>query len=329
MMPWRDTICFNLSQCNVTWFGDLHNMSKPSQARLTRLIVFLAASLSFALPTSLQAGEKFPSGGKVESGDCINGFGRIVWGKGEEKTGGLKEGSYYEGYFKNKLPNGYGKLYWSATGVFYFGEFKDGKEHGMGTVRWPDGQGYTGEYRDGEPAGAGFTVSANGDWRVHRDGDENGLILNAKGGLEREDIYSVTPTKDAKAAGGILIPADLDACFKELIAMLAPELVEKMRAGTEDDMIQHHFGLGLWMRNNWGLWGGSHLAKWFNARGIEHPDDMSGIILDSFWRYLNKKPVQLDEQIQGYKEFWEKQKADEQEDAPTRDVSDTKAQDAK
>ena len=105
----------------------------------------------------------------------------------------------------------------------------------------------------------------------------------------------------------IYIPRDLDDCFARLEEILQPEDVEMMKSGTEDDMIQYHFGLGMWMRNNWGLWGDSRLARWFNAQGIQHPDDMSGIILDSFWRHLNEKPIHLKEQIEHYQDYWKEQ----------------------
>lgn len=62
------------------------------------------------------------------------------------------------------------------------------------------------------------------------------------------------------------------------------------------------------MRNNWGLWSGSRLAKYFNEMGIFHPDDMSGIILTSFHRHLNGKDLQLDQQIKYYQEYWEREK---------------------
>ena len=112
----------------------------------------------------------------------------------------------------------------------------------------------------------------------------------------------------------IYIPQDLDDCFVQLKKLLKSEDIEKMRGGTEEDMNQYHFGLGMWMRNTWGLWGGSRLAKWFNAQGIKHPDDMSGIILDSFWRYLNKKPIKLDKQIKYYQDYWKKQEKIQPED---------------
>jgi hypothetical protein len=74
-----------------------------------------------------------------------------------------------------------------------------------------------------------------------------------------------------------------------------------------------HFGFGLWMRNNWQLWGGSRLSKYFNSLEIYHPDDMSGIILVSYHRYLNNKDIQLDEQIKYYKDYWANSKKEELE----------------
>jgi len=62
-------------------------------------------------------------------------------------------------------------------------------------------------------------------------------------------------------------------------------------------MIRYHLSLGTWMRNSWGLWGGSRLSKWFNRHGIDNPEDMSGILLTSFWRSLHKKPLLLEAQI--------------------------------
>jgi len=109
------------------------------------------------------------------------------------------------------------------------------------------------------------------------------------------------------------IPKDLDECFVQLEKLLKPEDIEKLRGGTEKDMIQYHFSLGRWVRNNWGLWGRSRLAKWFNTQGIEHPDDMSGIIFDSFWRHLNNKPIKLDQQVKFYQDHWKQQESIQQE----------------
>jgi hypothetical protein len=65
-----------------------------------------------------------------------------------------------------------------------------------------------------------------------------------------------------------------------------------------------HFGFGMWIRNNWCLWGGSRLSKYFNDLGIFHPDDMSSIILTSYHRYLNGEEIRLQEQIDHIKAYW-------------------------
>lgn len=78
---------------------------------------------------------------------------------------------------------------------------------------------------------------------------------------------------------------------------------------SEDSFLgSTHFGLGRWIRNNWGLWkGDSKLCEWFKRQGIHHPDDMSGIILASYYRHKNDIPIKLEEQIQHYKDYWKNQ----------------------
>ena len=62
------------------------------------------------------------------------------------------------------------------------------------------------------------------------------------------------------------------------------------------------------MRNNWGLWQGGPLAKYFNELGINHPDDMSSIIMDSYVARLQGIKYDLDKEIAEYKAYWEKMK---------------------
>ena len=63
------------------------------------------------------------------------------------------------------------------------------------------------------------------------------------------------------------IPKDLEDCFVQLKKLLKPEDIEKMQSNAEAAMRKYHFGLGMWMRNNWKLWSGAHLAKWFHDQG--------------------------------------------------------------
>lgn len=103
--------------------------------------------------------------------------------------------------------------------------------------------------------------------------------------------YDLHPTPDKTSKYRVYVPKDLNECFVELEKMLHPDLVKKIKSGTEDDLIGYHFNLGLWMRNNWGLWGNSRLAQYLRRMGVSHPDNMSGFILVSFWRHLNNQPV--------------------------------------
>jgi hypothetical protein len=38
--------------------------------------------------------------------------------------------------------------------------------------------------------------------------------------------------------------------------------------------------------------------------GLEHPDDMSSVILTSLWRTLHGEPLRVDEQVKGYQAYW-------------------------
>ena len=101
---------------------------------------------------------------------------------------------------------------------------------------------------------------------------------------------------------GVYIPANLAECFVELDKQLSEIDKNEMRAQpTRDGMIIYHLGLGMWIRNNWGLWRGSRLQKYFTDRRITHPDDMSVVILDYYhdwltgkketWKQWEKNPV--------------------------------------
>ena len=85
----------------------------------------------------------------------------------------------------------------------------------------------------------------------------------------------------AETINGRYIPRDLEDAFKEL-DKLVPEVDRKEMASLKDrdGMIAFHFGLGMWIRNNWGLWNCSRLQKYFIEMWDTHPDYMSGVILE-------------------------------------------------
>lgn len=129
------------------------------------------------------------------------------------------------------------------------------------------------------------------------------------------NVYSEPPktqsdvAQDTVQVEPVYIPANLEECFAELGKLLPKDELKEFKDGEEDKAVSvAHFGLGMWMRNNWGLWSGSRLAKHFNEMGVFHPDDMSGIILRSFHRHLNNRELWLEQQVKRYQEYWEQQK---------------------
>jgi len=86
-----------------------------------------------------------------------------------------------------------------------------------------------------------------------------------------------------------MTPKNLEECFVVLKQKLSKQQLDEFKKLKDDDLIQCHFGLGMWMRNSWGLWHGGDLSKDLERRGVNHPDDMSGYIIREFHRHLNEK----------------------------------------
>jgi len=75
-------------------------------------------------------------------------------------------------------------------------------------------------------------------------------------------------------------PATYEAAVECLDKILPPE--HQAALASPDGAINGHFGLGMVIRNNWGLWNGGRLFQSMQALGFRHPDDMSGAILEGF-----------------------------------------------
>ena len=102
-------------------------------------------------------------------------------------------------------------------------------------------------------------------------------------------------------------PTNLSECFKCLddIFKDSPDSDWFETSGESEVIAQSHHGLGQWIRNNWNLLSEeSTLYQYFKKLGLKHADDMSGVILTSYHRHINKKELGLDEQIRQCIEFW-------------------------
>lgn len=104
--------------------------------------------------------------------------------------------------------------------------------------------------------------------------------------IEEKEAYKNRIVSDS--INGLYIPKNLEDCFLELNKLLKTKDIEAIKnLKSKDELNLYHFGLGMWLRNNWGLWGGSRLQQYFFKKGIDHPDNMSGIILDYYYDWLN------------------------------------------
>lgn len=100
-------------------------------------------------------------------------------------------------------------------------------------------------------------------------------------------------------------PKNLDEAVLQLSKILHDTTKQKIFVMTEEQFLgESHRGLGMWIRNSWALWKGGKLSKYFNSIGIFHPDDMSGIILRSYYRQLHREDWELEKQVKYYQEGW-------------------------
>jgi len=102
----------------------------------------------------------------------------------------------------------------------------------------------------------------------------------------RQDPYRQRLEMDT--IDGFYIPKNLGDCMVTLDQLLKPKDIDNIRElDNPSEMSKYHHGLGMYLRNNWGLWGGSRLRQYFLKRGVSHPDNMSGIILRYYFEWVN------------------------------------------
>jgi hypothetical protein len=106
------------------------------------------------------------------------------------------------------------------------------------------------------------------------------------------------------------IPVDLEDCLRVLDQQVHSGGIQQIHDGSIK-AVDMHMGLGLRIRNEWlitrddrGQGSRSRLAVHFRQLGINHPDDMSGIILESFVRHVKQETIELDKQVAYYKNYW-------------------------
>lgn len=106
-------------------------------------------------------------------------------------------------------------------------------------------------------------------------------------------------------------PATLAESLAVLDEVLNPFQKRYIACLPEEEVRESlHYSFGTWIRNAWGLWDVTPLRYHFLKRGVLHPEDMSGIILLTYYRKMNGLPLDIDKQIDYYQRYWVAQGVD-------------------
>ena len=81
-------------------------------------------------------------------------------------------------------------------------------------------------------------------------------------------------------------PETVSEAVDRLLAHMSEKAREDLKNAVEDDLLSFHFGLGLYVRNNFGLWAGNDKLLESCGGGVYplvHPDDVSAKIIKAAW----------------------------------------------
>lgn len=93
---------------------------------------------------------------------------------------------------------------------------------------------------------------------------------------------------------GEKIPRNIEETIAGPDSLLSMEDKEYLK---ENGSIAVHHTLGMYIRNEWGLWAGSELKSELEKKGLTHPDDMSDYIISEYIDVLKRR--EADETGQG------------------------------
>lgn len=107
-----------------------------------------------------------------------------------------------------------------------------------------------------------------------------------------------------KDTTGLHYPCVLDSVIYTFFVTWEDSVTYQFKNLPDSNLAMINHSTGMWARNAYGLWTRTCLVEYFWSKGIFHPDDMSAIMLTTYHRYLNGKPLELEKQIAMYQQFW-------------------------
>lgn len=82
-------------------------------------------------------------------------------------------------------------------------------------------------------------------------------------------------------------PTTVEATVEDLLKHMPESARKELAAMSEKDLPLTHFGIGLYIRNHYGLWrGNKELVRDACGEPVCHPDDASGKIVEALWKRL-------------------------------------------
>lgn len=99
--------------------------------------------------------------------------------------------------------------------------------------------------------------------------------------------FAFISNMDKDTIDDIYIPQDLEDCIRSLDEILPFNQKQNIRNSESLNLIFGHIGgLGIYIRNDWGLNGGSRLLRYFNHRNIHDTEKMTDVIGWHFREWL-------------------------------------------
>ena len=132
-------------------------------------------------------------------------------------------------------------------------------------------------------------------------------VVFPKGEKGYEALYQRNIKKSR--INGVYIPANLDEAFVELDD-LSPDAAKAKFTNAPEEVVAKklHFGLGRWISVYWNFIEGSRYVEYLRNLGITDPDHMIQFTIVSYHRYKNNKPLDVEGQVEMYKELREKKR---------------------
>jgi hypothetical protein len=105
-----------------------------------------------------------------------------------------------------------------------------------------------------------------------------------KGALQEDKNSVILYTRDYERPD---IPLTLNDCYIALNKTLDAQVKNDIKNSSVNDLYKYHFGLGMWIRNNWIRQTNNRITKLFLDNDIRNPDFMAQIIIKGYHYYLN------------------------------------------